>query len=78
MIISEPGGANWLGIDPSDGFLLTELAGPGRSDGPMLSETIITYDLNGDGIVDSADMCIMVDHWGTDEPLCNIGPMAVG
>ena len=31
-------------------------------------------DLNGDGIVDSADMCIVVDHWGTDEPLCDIGP----
>lgn len=35
-------------------------------------------DLNGDGIVDSADLCIMVDHWGTDEPLCDIGPMPWG
>jgi hypothetical protein len=35
-------------------------------------------DLNGDKIVDSADMCIMVDHWGTDEPLCDIGPMPWG
>ena len=35
-------------------------------------------DLNGDRIVDSADMCIMVDHWGTDEPLCDIGPMPWG
>jgi Tol biopolymer transport system component len=35
-------------------------------------------DLNGDGIVDSADMCIMVDNWGTDEPLCDIGPMPWG
>ncbi len=35
-------------------------------------------DLNGDGIVDSADMCIIVDHWGTDEPLCDIGPMPWG
>ena len=35
-------------------------------------------DLNGDGIVDSADMCIMVDHWGTDEPLCDVGPMPWG
>jgi len=38
-VISEPGVANWLGIDPSDGFLMTELAG---SSGPLLSETIIT------------------------------------
>ena len=35
-------------------------------------------DLNEDGIVDSADMCIIVDNWGTDEPLCDIGPMPWG
>ncbi len=35
-------------------------------------------DLNGDGIVDSADMCIIVDYWGTGEPLCDIGPMPWG
>ena len=35
-------------------------------------------DLNADGIVDSADMCIIVDHWGTDDPLCDIGPMPWG
>jgi hypothetical protein len=35
-------------------------------------------DLNGDGIVDAADMCIMVDHWGTDEPLCDIAPTPFG
>jgi hypothetical protein len=35
-------------------------------------------DLNGDGIVNSADMCITVDHWGEDYPLCDIGPMPWG
>ncbi len=35
-------------------------------------------DLNDDGIVDSADMCIIVDHWGTDDPLCDIGPTPFG
>lgn len=35
-------------------------------------------DLNADGIVDSADMCVIVDNWGTDEPLCDIGPMPWG
>jgi hypothetical protein len=35
-------------------------------------------DLNGDGMVDAADMCIIVDYWGTDEPLCDIGPMPWG
>ncbi len=35
-------------------------------------------DLNRDGIVDSADMCIMVDHWGEYYPLCDIGPPPFG
>ena len=35
-------------------------------------------DLNSDGIVDAADMCIIVDYWGTDESLCDIGPMPWG
>ena len=35
-------------------------------------------DLNGDGIVDAADMCIVVDHWGTDEQLCDVGPTPFG
>jgi Tol biopolymer transport system component len=35
-------------------------------------------DLNGDGIVDCADMCIIVDYWGTDYSLCDIGPTPLG
>jgi hypothetical protein len=35
-------------------------------------------DFNGDGIVDSADMCIMIDHWGEYYPLCDIGPTPLG
>ena len=35
-------------------------------------------DINGDGIVDSADMCIMVGYWHTDEPSCDIAPAPYG
>lgn len=35
-------------------------------------------DFNGDGIVNAADMCIMVDHWGEDYSLCDIGPPPFG
>ncbi len=35
-------------------------------------------DFNGDGTIDAADMCVMVDHWGIDEALCDIGPMPWG
>ena len=40
--------------------------------------TIASPDFNGDGIVDNADMCIMVDHWHTDYPLCDIAPAPFG
>ena len=35
-------------------------------------------DLNADGIVDAADMCIMVDHWGENYPPCDIAPTPFG
>jgi len=35
---------------------------------------IPVVDLNGDGIVDASDMCIIVDHWGENYSLCDIGP----
>ncbi len=35
-------------------------------------------DLNEDGIVNAEDMVIIVDHWGTDNSLCDIGPMPWG
>jgi hypothetical protein len=39
---------------------------------------IPVVDLNGDGIVDSDDMCIMVEHWGDNYSLCDIGPTPLG
>jgi hypothetical protein len=35
-------------------------------------------DFNSDGIVDTNDLLIMIDNWGTDESLCDIGPMPWG
>jgi hypothetical protein len=35
-------------------------------------------DLNDDGAVDIVDIDIMIDLWGTDDPLCDIGPMPWG
>ena len=35
-------------------------------------------DFNGDGIVDATDICMMVDYWGTDEPLYDIAPPPFG
>jgi hypothetical protein len=35
-------------------------------------------DLNDDGIVDSTDVSIMIDHWGENYTLCDIGPTPFG
>ena len=35
-------------------------------------------DLNADGIVDAADMCIIVDNWHTENTLCDIAPAPMG
>jgi Tol biopolymer transport system component len=53
---------------------------PGGYGGADLYQVSVTpiVDLNSDGIVDSADMCIIVDHWSTDDSLCDIGPMPFG
>ena len=42
------------------------------------TQIVPIVDFNGDRIVDAGDMCIMVDHWGEDYPLCDIGPMPWG
>ena len=41
-VLSQMGGANWLYADPSEGNLMTELKGTGRSANELLSQTIIT------------------------------------
>jgi hypothetical protein len=35
-------------------------------------------DFNGDGRVDGRDVLSMVNRWGQDEPLCDIGPTPLG
>jgi predicted MPP superfamily phosphohydrolase len=43
-----------------------------------LTQAIPTPDFNGDEIVDCADMCIMVEHWGENYALCDIAPPLFG
>jgi len=38
----------------------------------------VVYDLNTDGIVNAADMCMMIDYWDTDETLYDIAPTPFG
>jgi N-acetylneuraminic acid mutarotase len=38
----------------------------------------LVVDFNGDEIVDIEDLIILIEHWGTDEPLCDIAPPPSG
>ncbi|UCD30561.1 MAG: hypothetical protein JSV03_08880 [Planctomycetota bacterium] len=49
----------------------------------FLSESLVTSirsirDFNGDGVVDCADICLMVDHWHTDKLDYDIAPPPFG
>jgi len=35
-------------------------------------------DLNSDGIIDTLDMCILVDNWHTENTFCDIAPAPMG
>ena len=35
-------------------------------------------DFNGDGNIDTDDLVILVNCWGTDDSLCDIGPTPLG
>jgi len=63
-----------------DVLYFSSMRSGGPSGGFNIWQTPITpiVDFNGDRIVDAEDMCIMVDHWGENYPLCDIGPTPMG
>lgn len=42
------------------------------------AEVTPIVDLNGDTVVDGADIAILLDHWGWSEPSCDICPIPLG
>lgn len=72
---------DWCGSLSADGSTLYFCSDrPKTWDWCNIYQTTITpvVDLNGDEIVDSADVAILIEHWQTDDPLCDIGPMPWG
>ncbi len=67
-----------ISADGSSLYFVTNRSGGSGNADLWQVPVIPIVDLNGDGIVDAADMCIIVDHWGTDNQLCDIGPMPWG
>jgi hypothetical protein len=79
-IVNSSGNENGPCLSADGSVLYYSADRPGGSGSQDMWQVSINpvVDLNGDGIVDAADMCIIVDYWGTDEPLCDIGPMPWG
>ena len=79
-IINSSESEDYPNVSADGSTLLFRYSQSGRYNGGDLWQAPIIpiVDFNADGIVDSADMDIMVDHWHTDEPLCDIGPTPLG
>jgi hypothetical protein len=90
--LSDPWQAS-MNLGPKVNSSIIELAPCISPEGSMLYFATVSYegiwenwqvpiepvvDFNSDGIVDAADMCIMIEHWLTDYELCDIGPMPWG
>jgi len=68
-------------VSPDGSVLYFNSSRPGKLGGfsdIWQAPIIPIVDLNNDGIVDSLDMCVMVDHWGENYSLCDIGPTPLG
>jgi ketosteroid isomerase-like protein len=69
---------NWIGrqIYEAGNVTYDEAGAPKGGGGTFRIVPVV--DFNGDGKVDSADICIMAGHWNTGEPVCDIGPTSLG
>ncbi|MBN2128255.1 MAG: PD40 domain-containing protein [Sedimentisphaerales bacterium] len=71
--------------DPTIYFVRSDPYNPNASYEPALATFDLwqaavapILDLNGDGTVDCADVCILVDHWHTYDAWCDIAPPPLG
>ena len=67
---------NYLAIDDSGDVWIATQSGGIAVYHPEERAPII--DFNGDGIVNAADIRIMIDRWLTNDPLCDIAPPLTG
>jgi Tol biopolymer transport system component len=71
----------WLGSVSADGSTLYFASDRPTAWGPCsIYQTTISpvVDFNGDGKVDEIEVQLLLENWGQDEPLCDIGPTALG
>jgi len=79
-MINTSGGDGGGPISPDGSTLFVVSTRPGGFGSTDLWKVSIepVVDLNGDGFVDILDLRVIVDHWGEDYPLCDIGPTPFG
>ncbi len=79
-IINSDHGERGATISPDGRSLLFTCDRPGGEGLADLWQSPImpVVDFNGDGVADKLDMHIMIDRWGEDYSLCDIGPMPWG
>jgi hypothetical protein len=73
----------WIRVISPDGWCyLDDYLGPrpgGLGQEDIWQATITpVVDFNGDGKIDAADMAVLVDNWGKNNSLCDIGPFPLG
>lgn len=76
----------YTAFEDSPHLCLSDGIHPNPSGTKLMAEIVSAFltgvranpDLNGDGIVDSADLCMVVDYWHTNEPSCDIAPPPFG
>jgi len=71
------GGAN-LSVDGSTLYFGSNRPGGSGQVDIWQAPIIPIVDFNGDGSVDLVDLVMLIDVWGTDDTLCDIGPMPWG
>ena len=69
-------------ISPDGSMLYFCSERPGGFGGPYgdiyQAPIVPIVDFNGDEKVDGVEVCMTADRWGTDDPVCDIGPMPWG
>jgi len=69
---------DWIGRQIYEGGNVTWDEAGNPKDGAVTFRIVPGVDINGDGEVNAADICIMAVHWNTGDPVCDIGPTPLG